>query len=302
MPVPANTPYDDRQLIQYLLDQLPPGDAVRLDEASIVDDDLAMRLRAVEEELVEAYARGTLTGETLKRFQTHYLASPRRRRDVAFTSELLRAVDRAAAPDVAVRRDSFRARTVWLMSVAATLLVVASGAMVLRMARLERALGETERSRSLLDRRTRDLERQVEELRAARTPAPREPESVRAPAPALPRELPPVALVLLPQTRAIGPMPSVAIPDGADRVGFELRLESNDAPRYQAGLRDPAVNETVWRSGWLTARLPASQPSVVVAVPARLLRPQHYTIDLLADMPRRGAEVVGSYAFEIVPR
>src|SRR5262245_33286858 len=143
MPVQRETQYDDRQLIQYLLDQLPPGEAVRLDEASIVDDALAARLRAVEEDLVEAYARGALTGETLKQFRTHYLASPRRRREVTFTNELLRAVDRAAADSVAVQRDSFRMRTIWLLSVAATLLVVASGAMVVRMSRLERALGES---------------------------------------------------------------------------------------------------------------------------------------------------------------
>ena len=56
-----------------------PEDAERLDEASIVDDEIAARLRMVEHDLVDAYVRGRLTGDTLARFESHYLASPRRR-------------------------------------------------------------------------------------------------------------------------------------------------------------------------------------------------------------------------------
>src|SRR5580765_7224603 len=81
------------ELVQYLLGLLPPEDAERLDEASIVDDDVAARLRSVEDDLVDAYVRGALTGETLTRFESHYLLSPRRRQHVAFAGRFLRAVD-----------------------------------------------------------------------------------------------------------------------------------------------------------------------------------------------------------------
>ena len=47
------------------------------------------------------------------------------------------------------------------------------------------------------------------------------------------------ALVLPPQTRAIGPVPAVAVSPGVDSVAFELQLESNDFPRYQVALADP---------------------------------------------------------------
>jgi hypothetical protein len=112
----------------------------------------------------------------------------------------------------------------------------------------------------------------------------------------------PIALVLLPQTRSIGPIPGVSIPSGADRVGFELRLESNEFPRYQVGLRDPAVNTIVWRSGWIAARSSGGEPSVGVAIPSGTLKPQHYSLDLKGRRPEGGAEVVGSYVFEVVPR
>ena len=45
---------DDRQLIRYLLGLLPEDEAQRYDEQSIVDDDVAARLRQVENDLVDA--------------------------------------------------------------------------------------------------------------------------------------------------------------------------------------------------------------------------------------------------------
>ena len=46
----------------------------------------------------------------------------------------------------------------------------------------------------------------------------------------------------------------------------------------------------------------AGQSSVRVAVPASVLKPQHYSLDLSGTGPTGRPEVVGSYAFEIMPR
>src|SRR5689334_2996614 len=88
----------DEQLVRYLLGQLSDQEAEQVDEASIVDDDVAARLRWVEDDLVDSYANGTLTGESLSRFESHYLASPLRREKVRFAKNLQRSLDRAAAP------------------------------------------------------------------------------------------------------------------------------------------------------------------------------------------------------------
>jgi hypothetical protein len=68
---------------------------------------------------------------------------------------------------------------------------------------------------------------------------------------------PRIALQLLPQTRSIHQIPAVSIPPGADRIGVELQLESNEFPRYQAGLRDPAPGP---RRDPLAARYPYVSP------------------------------------------
>jgi hypothetical protein len=102
---------DDQQLVRYLLGLLPDEEAERLDEMSISDDDVAWRLRVVEDDLVDAYITGTLGGETLERFQSFYLSSERRRRKVAFAGSFLRAVARGVGPDGTVAgRGSVRDR------------------------------------------------------------------------------------------------------------------------------------------------------------------------------------------------
>ena len=88
---------DDQQLVRYLLRLLPEDEADRLDEMSISDDGLAWRLREVENDLVDAYVRGALTGETLQRFESSYLSSERRREKVRFAGSFLGALNRQAA-------------------------------------------------------------------------------------------------------------------------------------------------------------------------------------------------------------
>jgi hypothetical protein len=303
MSLPHEPGHDDNQLVQYLLGLLPSEDAERLDEASIVDDEMAARLRGVEDDLVDAYVRGALTGETLTRFESHYLLSPRRREHVAFAGRFLRAVRPKAEPVVAAAGyGSTALKLVSIFAVAAGLLLVAGGGLLLQNMRLGRGLSVAQSERVALDQHARELEQQLGDLRAANNAVTRELERVRGAAAIVVRDAPTIALVMLPQTRSIGPVPTLAIPAGTDRVGFELRLESNDFPRYQVGLRDPAVNRIAWRSGWMAARSSAGQPSVQVAVPAGVLKPQHYSLDLSGAGPAGRPEVVGSYAFEIMPR
>ena len=96
--LPHDTEWSDRQLVDYLLGRLPAPDAERLDEASVVDDDCAARLRVAEDGLVDAYVRGTLDEDTRGRFESYYLASAVHRARAHFAREFLRAMDKAAAP------------------------------------------------------------------------------------------------------------------------------------------------------------------------------------------------------------
>jgi hypothetical protein len=90
------------------------------------------------------------------------------------------------------------------------------------------------------------------------------------PAPDRRRAAPPsgiVTLVLLAPTRGIASVPTLDIPGVTDRVAFDLRIESDDFPRYRVGLENPVTNHILWRSDWIRPRSSADQPSVSVVVP-----------------------------------
>src|SRR5260221_4791475 len=87
--------HDPQLLIQYLLGSLADTEAERLDELSITDDEGAWRLTAAENDLVDAYVRGELSGETLRRFETHYLSSQKRQDQARLAHPLRLLVDKA---------------------------------------------------------------------------------------------------------------------------------------------------------------------------------------------------------------
>jgi hypothetical protein len=322
---------DDRQLARYLLGLLPEEETERLDEESIADDEVASRLRIVENELVDAYVAGTLSGEMLERFECHYLASPHRRENVKFARRFLRAIDRTtprsepgpltdselrAGPrpfEGSGRSSSLvpasaggRTRPARWQMAAAALFIVAFGTLLFQVERFRNGLDAAQREAVALANRARDLERQLAEQRAANDTATSElallRNSATAPAARPAQDAPTFALVLLPQTRALGPVPAIAIPPAADRIAFELRLESNDFSRYQVALKDPGSNQIVWRSDFITPTSLDHTPTVSVIVPTRGLKAQHYSLAITGHSGRSGSnsEVVGSYTFQVV--
>src|SRR5215470_3178673 len=78
MSSPEKLEPNDAVLLRYLLGALPVDEAEPIEEASVVDEDLAARLNAMECDLVDSYVRGELEGPNLTRFQSWYLSSPLR--------------------------------------------------------------------------------------------------------------------------------------------------------------------------------------------------------------------------------
>jgi hypothetical protein len=313
---------DDDQLVRYLLGLLPEDDAERIDELSIADEDVVWRLRAVEDDLVDDYVRGALSGEVLEHFESFYLSSPLRREKVRVARSFLHAADAQAAPVSAARPRvpgpalvSRQKPGWWMLAAAAALLLVVGGALLFQNLRLRQELQEAQSARAAMDRRARDLEQQLAAQRAtqantgntgntgnaanAANPASAAtPSGPSGPPPASP-VLTTVALVLLPQTRAAAPLTPTKLPSGADRVSAELRFESNDYSRYQAALKESATGRIIWRSDVLTARTAGDTPAVSFIVPASLFEARHYVFELTGRNAAERAELIGSYPFLI---
>jgi hypothetical protein len=326
MSVPGESIQGDQQLVRYLLGLLPEEEAERLDEQSIVVDEFAARLQCVENDLVDAYVSGTLEGDILERFESFYLASPRRREKVKFAERLLAAADRASASGVGnVTSQAARPLAVqgqrsgraepdarvaprWRMPsslAAAAVLLIACGFLLVQDVRLRRGLSDAQREGAVLGSRAQELARQLEDQRAANSATMTELDRIRAAQPIAPitpiTPTAPVALVLLPQTRDVGPVPAIALESGSGIVAFDLMLEAVDFSRYEVVLKDPATSRAVWRSGLLTPR--STRPATIaVAVPASVLKPQHYSFDLSVRNAAGAVDIVGSYAFQIRSR
>ena len=318
-PVPTDRyPQDERleRLEDYLLGLLPEAEAEQLDELSITDEEFAWQLRAAEDDLVDAYVRNSLPATTRARFEEYYLASPRHRERVTFARTwpgrpTARSIARppwptshtspTPAPAHETERPVAQSQTAWWLMAAAAAVVVAFGAMLMRTGLLRPSAGTPAP--------TVAATAPAREANAPPvTPAPPVTTPMLSAAPAAADRTPAAPIVtteavaLSPDTRAAGSIITVTVPAGADRIAFDLRLETNDFPRYQATLKDPGTDRAVWQSGWTTASVKRDSPVVPIAVPARTLKPQHYTFELTGRTDANRTDLVASYVFEVIPR
>jgi hypothetical protein len=279
----------DEELVRYLLGQLPEHEADRLDELSVTDDAIALRLRTTENDLVDAYVRGNLTGERRERFQTFYLSSPHRRRRVEFATafqaqlhgaelETSAKSSQPAASGSRIDRTDRGPRAgrlaAWALAAAAIIAVAAASYFAVE---------------------NRRLRQEIVQVQAARDAAVRTAEGLRTPIP-VPALQP---FLLLPMRRGAGDTPTVAIPNGAADAPFRLRLEFDDFPGYVVALKRSSTGQIVWRSGRLSAASADAARHVDVRVPAAAIDPDTYTFELSGIAPGGAAEFVTSYAFRV---
>lgn len=89
--------YNNQVITKYLLGTLPETEAESFDELSFTDDEFAQALKSVENELIDLYVSGELTGAARESFKSHYLASATRREKVKFAQALSAFAENEAA-------------------------------------------------------------------------------------------------------------------------------------------------------------------------------------------------------------
>jgi len=261
--MPPTAAFEDQQvLIRYLLDLLPAAETERLDEASIVDDECAVRLADAETDLIDAYVADALQHDLRQRFEAVYLTSNYNRRRVESARRFRVAIHRAAAaaapPRIAFARQ--------FLAAAATLFVTTS---------LLTFYGTQE----------------------SRWPVQRSP---RHPVGRLAGE--PAAVVLSPQVRAGGDAATAVITPETRDVAFDLRLETKDYNRFLATLVDSRDNSAIWQSRPLTPFARGTASLVTIRVPASVLTAARYSLELVGVDASGGLTAVGGYAVRIEHR
>ncbi|HEY2823736.1 MAG TPA: hypothetical protein VGJ06_22025 [Candidatus Acidoferrum sp.] len=317
---------DDAVLLRYLLGALPADEAEPIEGATVVDDDLAARLNAMEHDLVDRYVRGELEGGTLARFHTWYLSSPVRVQKVELARAFLRVADigpveasvsvgaapaAIAAPEVNANvnvapkfllggssgeqkpaKAWFDRLSDWSMlgfATAVILLIVTVGFLSSRNKRLRNEVAETKKQ-------TTELAAKLNEEHAAATANTKKGGAPDALAHGL-DNVATVTMFLPAPTRGASTVPKVDVPAGTGLVVLSLGLGSSDEKTYRVQLMNPATQQVLWHSGVLR---PGSDGTYVsVTVPAHVLRSQMYLIELMHDAANGAPELLGTYPFRV---
>lgn len=300
---------DDPALVRYLLGQAPEAETERLDELSIADEAFALRLRAVEHDLVDAYAGGELTGDTLAAFKAQYLSSPSGLAAVEF-AQALRGYQPAAmpgrAPASAARRWPLPP---WGLAAAATL-VLATAFLLIDNLRLRSQVAEVRSEQSVLAERARQLEGALQRQQSAASANAQELQRAREALAAAAaradggqaanRGSGLLALTLAPALRGGGTVPDLTIPAGTKDVVLHLQLTALDFAGYQAALKKAGDDRVLWRSGRLRSPTAAEKNTLPVTLRASLLAPGAYTLELTGIPARGEPEPLDSYPFRVV--
>ena len=318
-------------IVQYLLGSLSEEETERLDELGIVDDEFAARLQLVENDLVDAYVSGELSGNTLERFTSFYLSSSMRREKVRFAQVFQATPVRGVIPPQAETGRGRRAeasrtfsrpggffgarRPALLWGAASIALLLAVAGLVAENRRLHIQVEQAQVERGSIEQRERDLQTDLERQQSEAADKEREMESLRDKIARLDRpgssepaggrsSVPPERLVavpvdLSPQTRGISRLTTVFIPEAADLVIMQLELESADYNLYRAEVKSLSGGQAVWSGGRLRPRAKDGGKAVVVNVPAGLFKSQRYIIEVSGISASGAAEIVSSYPFEV---
>jgi len=306
------------RLVRYLLGSLPDAEAESLDELSIADDEFAAQLIDVENDLVDAYVKGELSGETLDRFRSRYLSSPAGREKVAF-AETFRSHQKSAlrATTAPAHKPGLRAIALphwvppWALAAAALLVLAAGGDLLVENLRLRSQVNESRASHAALEERERQLQKQLDDQRAADAGTAKELARVReslaqleAHGAANPQggKAGLLSFVLLAATRGVGDITTLTIPPGTEAVTLRLALEGADFPSYRAALKDPATDRIVWSGADLRATSKGDAKALPITLNANQLKPQTYTVEVTGVPARGAAESVGNYPFRVVIR
>ncbi len=326
----TETTYNAEMIKQYLLDVLPPAETERLDELSISDAGFAEALSAAENELIDAYVLGELAHEARRQFEKSYLSSPQKREKVQFAHALQLFGEREISRSPIQKRTQLIARTwfsslssvlrpraalQWGFAVVVLILLVAGSWLTFQNMRLHRAISEDQARRNEVERRHKQLQKELDAQHSINAQAEQELARIReqlqheqkaAQERAASQQAPSsptgaiLSLVLTPQLRGGNKANAVSLKPGTSRIAVKLVLEPNTYSTYRVTLLDQAQRHTIWQSGILKAHPATAGKAVNISLPANLLKSHSYLLRVTGIAGRVASEVISDYPFTVV--
>lgn len=306
----------EENLVRYLLGQMSEEEQERIEEGYLGDREFFERLLAVEDELIDAYVRDRLSHAERERFENHFMRTPARRERVEFAREWMsfvsspmkkREVVPAKLPSL---RESVRMKNivVWLPLAAAVALAIGGAWLFMQTAQLRQQLEQMRAEKAAYDSREQQLQQQVtderdrsrqllDELERERQKRDLEDRDQGA---SLPSRSGIVAFVLnLGVARGEAEGRRLVIPPDAEQVRLRVNFKVGDYKSYRATLETVDGRE-VWSRAGLQAREQGQGKTVILNIPASVLRDDDYILTLKGVTPTGEPAGVGEYSFRVV--
>ena len=301
----------NRQLLkEYLLSALSAEETERLDELSFTDDWFVQELRAVEDDLVDAYVRGELDARLHTQFETRYLSSPLRQEKVAL-AKALHHYEPESRKLVVQQRDQpsalrpffpqFLTTRAWQWTFAAVLLVLIglSGWLIFQKRRVNQ-VPQSELARNSAEKDRVASVNPSHELQPDLTKPSAETisEEKKKPEPGVAVEI--ASIALAPQVRSETAVPAVSVKSATGYTAVGLDLEPNEYSLYRVELLRQSTQEVLWRANNLSSRKHDGDQTVNVRLPAGLLRSESYVLRVSGLSKTGGSELISDYRFRVV--
>jgi hypothetical protein len=276
----------DEHLVRYLLGDLPDNEAERLDQRGIADDTFALRLRALENELVDRYVRGEPGDLSLERFARLYRNSAHLREKIRFAEALhaLAAQGKTGSSAVPTVRPSPRL-WVWSVGTAAGLLMAVAGYLLFANFRLRDGIEQLQARQAAVETRNARLQQEIERTRPGNAPPP---------SPVTP------TFLLRPPRRGLREETKLAVPKLAEQVVLRLPIETNEYAAFWAALRNPDTGGIVWRTPDVPSEPGAGVRTVSITIPVSSLHAQRYAVELSGISRSGPEELIGTYVIRVV--
>ena len=322
---------NESQITSYLLGRLSAEEMLQLEAEMLMDDDLYDLLEIRENELIEEYVNGQIISADLELFKSHFLTSPERRERVAIARELRQvtaehrqAQKGKAATDTHLVKDESavgtRQRPGWWSwfalpqfgLVAAVCLLLLTGLSIwffVRNGQLQAQLQREQVARAALEQQTASQSAQVESLqqqieteknerRAAEENYQRLLQGDRAAVPALFSAVLNMFVAGLPKGEGSVPAQKLTIPTQAKVARLQFPLQTDRFTRYNVALL--RLEGTTRKELKKISALTATGRTLKVQLPAALLQPGRYALQMTGIGADNETESVGEYRFDVV--
>ncbi len=326
----TSTRFSEDSIRKFLLGDLSDKEQVEIEDRAFSDRQFLGQVLAVEQDLIDEYVRGEIPADRLQRFQSHFLASPERRKKVTFAKALATVLSDSAASEKLQRQDALAAPSfrevlssflrqlnpagALSLAAASLALVFVSAWLVIDYIRVRSELAQLSSTQEAQTTQQRKLEEQIvteqahsqdlaEQLgRARQEELNRESQPEPQPSP-LSTSPTVVALALLPGiSRASDTQPQLRLPAGTRTVRLNVGIDPRDNyPRFRVELKNEQGKQILSQNN-VASRTTRSGRTITLNAAGRLFSPGRYELALTGVTADGTAEEVGFYYFEVLPK